>query len=122
MGVLYYLAKTDGSRELFALNKPWHYCTKALADFHMPRPLPASPDDFLARVIQPDFAEWGRVIAQRLYAWAGAVPLLLVTDHDDYGGLHDGLSYDQHAALITGSARDSDYETDGVTYRPGSAW
>jgi hypothetical protein len=120
MGVLYYIQKDDESREAFALNKALWYVTKAFFDEvaypkqdDSPRLRDLVPDEaaFAARYLDPDCGDWALRVARRLFAWAGDAPLRVLSDHDE----------ESHGP-ITGSAHDSDYEADGVTYIPGSAW
>ena len=136
MGVLYYVAKMDGSRELFALNKVGHYDPEYILKRLQNEPLQSVFEDEAAlsaaldeafRRQRPDsdhkemHALWYKRIAARLFKWAGSAPLDFMSEFTQEE-LHAGLDYKQQRALITGSAHDSDYEDDGVTYKPGSAW
>lgn len=137
MGVLYYIAKTDGSRELFALNKVYQYDLEGAFARLQGEPLQAVFEnesvlsgalDSAFRRHRPDsdhkegHASCYRRIAARLFRWAGSAPLRFMSEFEQDDEFHAGLDYEQQRALITGSAHDSDYEEDGVTYKPGSAW
>jgi hypothetical protein len=132
MSTLYYIAKLDGSRQLFALNKVYAYdrgmvLTKLTG---VPvREIFADEATLVGELTKelPGFSDWLARVAQRLFQWAGDATIEFMGEHailagEDGDQFHAGLSYDEHTALITGSAHDSDYEEDGVTYKPGSAW
>ncbi len=136
MGTLYYVAKTDGSRELFALNKVYQYDLGGVFQrlqgeslqsvFEDESVLSGALDSALERE-EPDckfkdaHASWYRRIAARLFQWAGSAHLRFMSD-SEADELHDGLDYKQQRALVTGSAYDSDYEDEGLTYIPGRGW
>ncbi|KKM72017.1 hypothetical protein LCGC14_1424680 [marine sediment metagenome] len=130
MGVLYYIAKTDGSRELFALNKVYQYDREMVLARLTGVPLRDMFADevALAAELTKGLASvgWFDRVAQRLFRWAGDATVEFMSEHavqtGDLGQFHSDLTYKEHRALITGSAHDSDYEDDGVTYKPGSAW
>ena len=136
MGVLYYVAKMDGSRELFALNKVGQYDPEYILKRLQNKPLQSVFEDEAAlsalldeafRRQRPDsdykkmHTLWCKRIAARLFKWAGSAPLDFMSEFTQEE-FHGGLDYKQQRALITGSAHDSDYEDDGVTYKTGSAW
>lgn len=126
MGTLYYFVRRDKDDEVFALNKVGGYLAFDALEAHSDppgKPLPPR-EEFLARYVRPQAKEFGARVADRLYRWAGDSPIWFTSEHawDVYEDLHPGLSYDEQKAKITGSAHDSDYEADGVTYKPGSAW
>ncbi len=139
MGTLGYIAKLDGTRELFALNKQYQWGGDALRVFGFLEgeshcalahwfPQPSQ----VVEAIQRDYAQdhsgenverlrdWHTRIADRLTRWAGDAPLAFLTEHD-LEEFHP-IPYEAHKLLITGSAHDSDYREDGVTYKTGSAW
>ena len=132
MGTLYYIAKTDGSRELFALNKVFRYDRAGVLRRLQGEPLTAVFEDeahlsdalvaaYDTRPDQGKVEPWLKRVAARLVQWAGCAPLDFMSEYTQEE-FHSGLNYEQSRALITGSAHDSDYEDDGVTYKPGSAW
>lgn len=131
MGTLYYFGKTDGSRELFALNKVYHYALDGhgggWADAFDKEAgvrvsdVVGSPEAFATRFVTATQPEWGVRIGRRLFAWAGDVPIRFLSEHN-YDVVQGDIDYDEHKNLITGSAHDSDYEADGTTYKRGSAW
>lgn len=129
MGTLYYFHRVDdGLDELFALNKVYHYANldallSAFGDDAVRLAGEAgTPERFASRFIVPEAApDWAGRIYARLASWSKGQRIRLMSEHqiDD---VHAGLEYEEHIAKITGSAHDSDYEEDGVTYQPGSAW
>ncbi len=148
MGVLYYIAKTDGSRELFALNKVFRYDPLSVLPRLQDKPhrsiqavfgreadlsdalsgglpecpeCPECPDRDIHVRYNEEHTSWYKRIAARLFKWAGSAPLDFMSEFTQ-AEFHDGLSYTEQRTLITGSAHDSDYEDDGVTYKVGSAW
>lgn len=126
MGTLSYFAKDDG--ELFALNKVYHYADEgALFDaFDSPARLAdVAPDEsaFVARFLTTSNREWAARIYARLRAWAGNAPISLTNEYDENPPFYrEDETYEQHKARITGSAHDSDYEDDGVTYIAGAGF
>ncbi len=133
MGVLYYVAKLDDSREVFALNKL--YGREEVFQRLQGEPLRtvfaeepdlsgALFDSFKRHTKKEDYASWSdwfNRVAARLFKWAGSAPLDFISEFT-LEEFHGGLDYGQSRTLITGSAHDSDYEEDGVTYKVGSAW
>ncbi len=131
MSTLYYIAKLDGSREIFALNKVYSYDRASVLMKLTAVPLRdvfADEAALAARLAEelPESVDWFARVAQRLFQWAGDATVKFIGEYEVCTGevddFHSGLSYEEHRALITGSAHDSDYEEDGVTYKPGSAW
>ena len=107
MGVLYYFKREDDD-ELFALNKLYSYSPLWIARYREWSEPPTSDDiicDFGTKL-----SEWGCRVVLRLISWADGQRIKITSDQEDRDG------------PITGSAHDSDYEEDGVTYKPGSAW
>ncbi len=132
MSTLYYIAKLDGSREIFALNKVYSY-DRGMVLMNLTgvplRDVFADEAALVAKLAKelPESEDWLGRVAQRLFQWAGDAVVQFTSEHAMLGGedgdqFHAGLSYEEHRLLITGSAYDSDYEKDGVTYKPGSAW
>lgn len=127
MGVLHYLQREDETKELFALNKFSGY-----AEYYKHGEW-VEVDEFVSWLTQsesddyysPEMAEWLERIERRVRSWAQEKRVKLLSEYcisEEPGDIHYGLTYDEHRALITGSVHDSDYEDNGVTYRPGSAW
>jgi hypothetical protein len=120
MGVLYYVQRSDDdSRELFALNKVYRYMGSLIDDYREYREV---EDE--ARFVDRFAAErrdWGARVHRRLLLWANGRRVRVLSENalDD---IHDDLSYEEHRGKITGSAHDEDYESDGLAYKPNSAW
>lgn len=119
MSSLSYFVRED-TRTFFALNRVYGY--EMACDFAAPTPVVArasSPEEFAAKYLQT----WnsGLQIAERLFRWAGDAPIRFLSEHDQ-GDLCDAWGIKDDLGHITGSAYDSDYEADGITYKPGSAW
>lgn len=131
MGVLYYFArKDDPNRELFALNKLYRYTNCEISDlfrgddpfekvYRLLTDLGSTPEVFAQRFFFSDEKSqaWGRRVFQRLQVWAGTSELRLLSEHN-----LDSYHYEEHEALIIGSAYDQDYQDDGMTYIPGSGF
>lgn len=124
MGTLYYLTKND-PWEVFALNKV--YGAYPLWDRLRHRTLegmfgtPEALAEALKAAWREDFGEPEYALdfldraAARAFRWAKGEP---ITFRSEYDRCFD----DEQAEHITGSFHDSDYEPDGTTYIPGSAW
>jgi hypothetical protein len=117
MGVLYYFKKEDAD-EAFALNKVYRYAAETFYDAYPLREfVPANVFGGWALLVleptdKPEMRAWYQRIAKRLKSWAGDSRIALFTENDD----------EWADCPLTGSAHDSDYEADGVTYKIGSAW
>ena len=119
MGTLYYLTKDD-PWEIFALNKVheayevWERLQGTTLEgvFGTPEALAEA----LKLAYNSESGPYCDRAAARAFAWAKGARVTFCSEHE-----LDDLE-DAKRDRITGSFHDSDYEADGVTYKPGSAW
>lgn len=122
MGTLYYIQPEIGD-DVFALNKAYQYL-----DIEKLNPR----EDFVALPSRAEFItqwydtdpldrKWGERIYTRIENWAKGRHIRIVSEYE-LDDIQERRGARRESTPITGSAYDSDYEADGVTYIPGSAW
>jgi len=118
VGVLYYFQRENDS-ELFALNKVYRYAPALIGQYAANEWHTTPSRDEVEAVFPEGSTDWAKRVHVRIVAWADEQRIRCVSENFF---VDDGLTYEEDSARITGSAHDSDYESDGVSYKPGSAW
>ncbi len=118
MGVLYYFEREDDKRT-FALNKVYSYAPNWITRYEEWRDPPTTIET--CAEFRGNIQEWARRVQGRLETWAEGHRIRCISENH-YDIYEPDLTCEEEEARITGSAHDSGYKADGVTYIKGSAW